>query len=160
MTNYTAKAWAVWTDGPLPIIDSIASTMDGAIDRYCGGDRNVWEAHKQLGYVCLPITITSAPGPQKATERPTEPMMSKRTASRLQAGDIVEMLVCGTGDVGGMEGVSYGAGALCTVDHVGHYSDSQGLTVTIIAPNGVINVFDELDYNGEYPFKLRWPNTL
>jgi sensor domain CHASE-containing protein len=85
-------------------------------------------------------------------------MMPREQAATLKPGERVRVLVDGCGDVEGEGELSFAAGEILTVDRVDTYRDEpQGLSVIVYADNGVVNVFDETDYGGLYPFERLAP---
>lgn len=79
-------------------------------------------------------------------------MMPKELAQKLQPGQKVRALVAGSGEVDGEE-LKFEASELLTIDRLSHLGGSQGLAITAYSENGVVNVFDEADYGGRYPFE-------
>jgi hypothetical protein len=84
----------------------------------------------------------------------TERMMTLDQAKALRVGDRVTVLVCGRGDVDEDE-FTFEPGTILTVCALDTFAAPQGLAVTVVSPSGVVNVFDEGDYGGRYPFA--WP---
>jgi len=44
-------------------------------------------------------------------------------------------------------------GEIVTVTHIDTFAPPQNFAITIVAENGVVNVFDESDFGGLYPFE-------
>lgn len=80
-------------------------------------------------------------------------MMIKDDAQALEVGQRVRVLVPGCGDVDDVL-THFEADAIVTVEAVETFPGSQGLSITVSAENGVVNVFDEGDYGGQYPFEV------
>ncbi len=74
-------------------------------------------------------------------------------AGLLVAGDRVRILVNGGGDVDGEGHRTYKAGEIVTIGSLAECNHDQGLAITVVAENGVVNVFDALDHDGRYPFE-------
>lgn len=84
-----------------------------------------------------------------------EAMMPLDEAKKIKPGDKLLVLVDGCGDVDGEDGVQeFKAGEAVTVDMAEDFGGTQGWSVTICAANGVVNVFDEADFGGWYPFAI------
>lgn len=82
-------------------------------------------------------------------------MMTKAEAMTLKQNDRVRVLCDGRGGVcsdGGEDELEFKAGEIVTVDFIDTFRPPQGFAVTICAANGVVNVFDERDFGGLYPF--------
>ena len=79
--------------------------------------------------------------------------LTKGDAGRLAPRDRVRILVNGCGDVDGEGHRTYKAGEIVTVDSLAEYGHDQGLAITVVTENGVVNVFDARDHDGRYPFE-------
>jgi hypothetical protein len=84
-------------------------------------------------------------------------MMPWVEARRIRPGDKLRVLVDGRGDVGNDE-LEFKAGEIVTVASAENFRGIQGWAITIVASNGVVNVFDEADFSGRYPFQ--WISRL
>jgi hypothetical protein len=80
-------------------------------------------------------------------------MMPLDQAQSLQLDDRVRILCGGMGEVDGEGELTFAAGEIVTVVQIDTYRDPQGFAVAISADNGVVNVFDESDFGGLYPFE-------
>jgi hypothetical protein len=81
-------------------------------------------------------------------------MMPRKQAAQLKPGDKVRALVAGCGDVDGCDDLQhFGVGEILTVFRIDEYGPPQGLAITVYADNSVVNVFDEADRGGEFPFE-------
>lgn len=87
--------------------------------------------------------------------------MTLAEARGLKPGDRLISLVDGLGDVeaddesdgdGDMVERQFKPGDWLTVESVETLPAPQGFAVTVVAENGVCNVFDAGDYEGRYPF--------
>lgn len=83
-------------------------------------------------------------------------MMTLEDAKTLARGDRLRVTVPGKGHVWEDDGENekqFKAGEIVKVIFTEQHNAPQGFAVTIIAGNGVVNVFDEADYDGKYPFE-------
>jgi hypothetical protein len=99
---------------------------------------------------------------------PAEPALDAGMTPRevrdfIKAGDHVRVLVDGCGGVGtddgGEEQREFKAGEIVRVDRLDQFRPPQGLAATIVSASGVVNVFDEADFDGIYPFELLGDGT-
>jgi hypothetical protein len=83
-------------------------------------------------------------------------MMTRDDVEELTIGTIVRALVPGWGHVeadnGWVQWREFEAGDLLMIAALDVYDNSQGLAVTVVAGNSVVNVFDAEDFDGLYPF--------
>jgi hypothetical protein len=80
-------------------------------------------------------------------------MMTLDQAKTLKLDDKVRVLCGGRGEVDGEDEMAFEASEIVTVVEIDTYRDPQGFAVAISADNGVVNVFDESDFDGLYPFE-------
>jgi hypothetical protein len=80
-------------------------------------------------------------------------MMTLDQAQTLKVDDKVRVLCGGRGEVDGEGDQHFAAGEIVTVVQIDTYSEPQGFAVAISSDNGVVNVFDEGDFGGLYPFE-------
>jgi hypothetical protein len=80
-------------------------------------------------------------------------MMTREQAKTLKVDDKMRVLCGGRGEVDGEGELTFEAGEIVTVVQINTYRDPQGFAVAISADNGVVNVFDESDFSGLYPFE-------
>ena len=84
---------------------------------------------------------------------PASYWMDAEDAKSIKEGDKLQMLVGGQGEGNEIGVTSYfDAGEIAEVISV-DYLARQGLSIGVQADNGVVNLFDALDYNGKYPFR-------
>lgn len=100
----------------------------------------------------VPPTASVQP-PAQISPAEKRPMMSLADAKLLKPRDRVRVLCDGIGDVDGEGELTFAAGEILTVAAVDTFRAPQGFAVTVYAANGVVNVFDEADFDGRYPFE-------
>ena len=81
------------------------------------------------------------------------PMMTRDQAAELRCGDKVRILVAGCGEVGGKGLIRLAPGEIVTVARLDNNGRAEGLAITVYSQSGVVNVFEETDYEGRYPFE-------
>lgn len=83
-------------------------------------------------------------------------MMTLEQARTIKPGDRLRVLVGGIGGVGtddgGEEELTFAAGEIVRVAQVDNFPAPQGFAITVVSDNGVVNVFDESDFDRRYPF--------
>jgi hypothetical protein len=112
-----------------------------------------------LGRFFPEIGIIGAPPAAADSDAPYSPadFMPLEEARKIKPGETVTVLVDGCGGVFQNNGeeleLDFKAGEDVRVAQVDTFAAPQGWAITIVSGNGVVNVFDEGDFGGLYPFK-------